>query len=124
MLPSAGQSGFNAAQAARHLDGAVQWSDGEAPAPAGDRPRSRVASFDDLSPEQQAVYSKAIIQIDEILVVMKAQQGEDYDEDKVLGFFLQQVAQQRGLVPEKDLPSYDLLTRTLEARRLKAAEAD
>lgn len=107
-----------------HLDGAVQWSDAEAPAPAGDRPRSQVASFEDLSPEQQAVYSKAIIQIDEILVAMKAQQGADYDESKVLGFFLQQVAQQRGLVPDEDLPSYDLLTRTLEARRLKAAEAE
>ena len=104
------------------LEGATQWSDGEAPAaPAGKRPLSQVASFEELSPEQQAVYNKAIIQIEEILVAMKAQQGEDYDESKVLGFFLQQVAQQRALVPDEDLPSYDLLTRTLEARRLKAA---
>ena len=45
-----------------------------------------------------------------------------FDEGKMIGFFLQQMTQQRAQVPPADLPSFDLLSQTLEARRLEATE--
>ena len=128
--PLDGALGRSTAQVRRlgglELDGAEQWTpDGDQDGASADRtPPSRVVSIEELSPEQRTLYNTALVQVDEILVAMKAQQGDAYDEDQVLGFFLQQVAQQRSQVPEKDLPSLDLLIQTLEARRLKAAEEE
>ena len=42
----------------------------------------------------------------------------------MIGFFLQQMAQQRAQVPVADLPSFDLLAQTLESRRLEAAQKE
>ena len=109
------------------LEGVSEWTDATTDATtdaaAEERPPAPVVrSIDELDPEQREKYSAALTQLDSILTQMRLQQGEDFNEGQMLGFFLQQMAQQRAQVPVTDLPSFDLLELTLESRRLEAAQ--
>ena len=125
--PLDGVLGQSTAQVRRlgglELDGATQWSEASEAAPAAEAPRVK-RTFEELDPEQQAKFTAAVNQLDTVMTQMKLQQGDGFDEGKMIGFFLQQMAQQRAQVPVADLPSFDLLAQTLESRRLEAAQQE
>jgi hypothetical protein len=94
------------------LAGVTEWD----PAEATDDPPAPVL-FEDLSPAHQEQVTQALSQLDGILKQMADSQGDAFDESQMLGMMLMQMRGNRGQVPDADLPAFNYIVQTLEARQ-------